>query len=167
VIAGQFVEVIRRGAFRRSLETGQGRNLVALFNHNTDLILGRRSNGTLKVREDSRGLAFELDIAPTSTGNDVLKLLRRADVVGCSFRFGTVKDAWKRGATKDDLPFRELLEVEIDEITLTPMPAYESTSVSIARSSAAHRLLLADGAAAARRAARLRLARLKGAELSM
>ena len=55
---GGFVEVVRNGAFRKSLEGGT--NIRALYHHQGDALLGTTRGGTLKLKEDANGLAFEL-----------------------------------------------------------------------------------------------------------
>ena len=52
---GGFVEVIRNGAFRKSLESGS--NIRALYHHQGDALLGTTRSKTLKLREDPHGLA--------------------------------------------------------------------------------------------------------------
>ena len=55
VIAGLFRERIAPGAFREAIARDDVR---ALFNHNPDLVLGRKSAGTLTLREDAKGLHY-------------------------------------------------------------------------------------------------------------
>lgn len=124
---GGFVEVIRPGAFAASL--GDGANVSALWQHADNALLGTTRAGTLRLREDQRGLAFELDLPPTTVGNDLAVLVERGDVAGCSFGFRvrTNGDKWEvRGSTV----VRELLDVQLIEITLTHDPAYIDTTVA-------------------------------------
>ncbi len=124
---GDFVEVVRRGAFARSLQQPGG--IVALFDHERRSILGRVSAGTLRLQEDARGLAFELDLPDTSTGRDLAVLVQRGDISGCSFGFVVPPggDRWER---RDGKPLRELRDVQLHEVTITPTPAYADTSVA-------------------------------------
>ncbi len=121
---GEFREVVRKGAFRQSLESD---NIRALYDHDSKALLGTTKAGTLILREDERGLAFELDLPNTSHGNDVAELIKRGDIAGCSFGFRTKKDNWVSGPKFT----RELLDVELAEITLTANPAYPQTSVAL------------------------------------
>ena len=82
---GSFVEVIRNGAFRKSLEGGA--NIRALYHHQGDALLGTTRGGTLKLREDAKGLAFDLALPDTTHGRDLAILVDRGDVAGCSFGF--------------------------------------------------------------------------------
>ena len=119
---GGFVEVVKPQAVDRAVHA----DIVALFNHDQAAVLGR-TPATLRLEKDRRGLAFTLDPAPTQAGQDAFALVRRGDVKGASFGFRTLKDAWRREA---GLMVRELLDIEIAEISLTAFPAYRDTDVT-------------------------------------
>lgn len=126
---GPFVEVLRQGTFTRSLQ--QAGRIVALYDHERQSILGRVSAGTLRLRQDAKGLAFDLDLPDTSVGRDLAVLVQRGDVNGASFGFVTPAggDRWQR--RDDGKPLRELVDVELHEITITSAPAYADTSVAL------------------------------------
>src|SRR4051794_39876268 len=65
---GEFVEIVTRGSYRASLASGA--DILALVDHRPDRLLARRSNRSLRLAEDSRGLHFSLDIPPTTLGAD-------------------------------------------------------------------------------------------------
>ena len=125
---GGFVEVIRNGAFRKSLESAS--NIRALYHHQGDALLGTTRSKTLKLREDPHGLAFELDLPATTHGKDLAILVERGDVAGCSFGF-RVRDGGDRWEQRGAQLVRELLDVELSEVTLTADPAYADTSVAL------------------------------------
>ena len=125
---GGFVEVIRNGAFRKSLEGSS--NIRALYHHQGDALLGTTRSKTLKLREDPHGLAFELDLPATTHGKDLAILVERGDVAGCSFGF-RVRDGGDRWEQRGAQLVRELLDVELSEVTLTADPAYADTSVAL------------------------------------
>jgi len=125
---GGFVEVIRNGAFRKSLEGGS--NIRALAEHQGTALLGTTRGGTLKLREDAHGLAFELALPDTSHGRDLAILVDRGDVAGCSFGF-KVRDGGDRWEQRGAQLVRELLDVDLVEITLTSDPAYQDTTVAM------------------------------------
>ena len=105
-------------------------NIRALYQHQGDALLGTTRGGTLQLREDAKGLAFELALPDTSHGKDLAILVGRGDVAGCSFGFRVAPggDRWEqRGATL----VRELLNVDLVEITLTSDPAYQDTTVAL------------------------------------
>lgn len=125
---GGFVEVIRNGAFRTSLEGGS--NIRALYHHDGAALLGTTRGGTLQLREDSKGLAFTLTLPDTTHGRDLAVLVDRGDVAGCSFGF-RVRDGGDRWEQRGAQLVRELLNVDLAEITLTSDPAYADTTVAM------------------------------------
>jgi HK97 family phage prohead protease len=83
---GGFREMILPGAFDKVLGRERGRqDVVALFNHNSDIVLGRTSSGTLELSSDDKGLRYV--VTPPVSRADVLELIQRRDVKGSSFAF--------------------------------------------------------------------------------
>lgn len=111
---GGFIARIRPGAFSRVLAS-QG-DIVAIWNHEAGLPLGRLSNGTLKLEEDNRGLAFDVTPPDTTWAKDRLVSVGRGDVKGSSFAFivGKGNDEWDESGdiTRRTInEFEEILEV--------------------------------------------------------
>ena len=118
-----FVEVILPGAFTASLAAG--RDILALADHDQRAVLARTKSGTLRLSQDSKGLAFDLDVPDTSFGRDILTLAERGDVGGMSFGFTVSKDGER---WTDDR--RELRSVVLHEISVvSAFPAYDNTVV--------------------------------------
>lgn len=126
---GGFYEVVRPQAVDRALRADA--RVIALYNHDTAKVLAHTPK-TLTLTKDSRGLAFSMTLPGTTDGRDVLELVERGDVQGASFGFHTIKDAWH---TDGGVKIRELLDIEIAEITLTAFPAYSQTDVTVAKRS--------------------------------
>jgi hypothetical protein len=121
-----FRETLAPGCFRNVLAR-PGEDPFLLFAHDPNLVLARRSAGTLDIAEDAHGLAFAARVVPTSTGKDVVTLVRSGHVTGCSFAFTVKRDEW---SMRDGVPHRRVLEVaSLPEVTITPSPAYLATSV--------------------------------------
>lgn len=125
---GGFVEFVRPGAFKRSLQSNRA-DPMALVHHLPHLVLGRRSAGTLRLAEDTRGLHFEVDMPDTGTARDLLVSVDRGDIRGASFAFSIAPqgDRWN---VQGDTVTRDLLDVDLHEITITPTPAYPDTEVA-------------------------------------
>lgn len=125
---GGFVEVIRNGAFRKTLAGGS--SVRALYHHQGDALLGTTRSGSLRLAEDAHGLAFELALPDTTHGRDLAVLVERGDVAGASFGFRVAEggDRWEQ---RGGQLVRELLDVELHEITLTHDPAYADTTVAL------------------------------------
>ena len=136
---GDFVEVIRRGAFAKTLAGGG--NVRALWHHQHDALLGTTRSGSLKLQEDGYGLRFDLALPDTTHGRDLAVLVERGDVAGASFGFRVPEggDRWEQRAGQ---LVRELLTVDLHEITLTHDPAYADTTV--AKRSRPHQQVFVD-----------------------
>jgi HK97 family phage prohead protease len=125
---GGFIEIVKRGAFGRTLRSTTA-DPIALVQHMPQLVLGRRSAGTLRLHEDTKGLAFEIDVPNTTAARDLLVSVDRGDIKGASFAFVVPAggDAWDM---RDGIPHRSLIDVSLHEITITANPAYLDTTVA-------------------------------------
>jgi HK97 family phage prohead protease len=123
-----FREIVRPGAFLRSLADVSQRkaDVIARFNH--EGIFGRAGNGTLRLREDSHGLRYEIDPPDTQAGRDLVELIRRGDVHGSSFAFRAIKDNWRSDKVGR---LRELTDVQILDVCPTPTPAYPAATTNL------------------------------------
>jgi len=132
---GGFRERIRPGAFARTLELVKKKeaDVLALVEHDSRGILGRLSAGNLALYEDSHGLAFTLELPPTTLGRDTATLVARGILAGCSFAFSVVQEHWEKSGGQS---IRELREVRLFECSIVSTPAYGQTSVSTIRSKA-------------------------------
>jgi HK97 family phage prohead protease len=118
-----FKESIAPGAFRKTLmETPDVRLLI---NHE-GLPIARTKNGTLTLSEDDRGLYMDAEIADTSIGRDLYKLVERGDVDQMSFAFRVIRQKWS-----EDRSRRVLTEVSLadGDVSVVTYPAYPTTSV--------------------------------------
>ena len=135
-----FTEIVLPGAFTETLR--EGRDILALADHDQRAVLARTRSGTLRLSEDERGLAFSIDVPDTTAGRDLLTLAERGDIGGASFGF-TVEPAGERW-TGDR---RELRSVTLHEISIVQShPAYQGTVVQARR-----RVVLPPRLAVARR----------------
>jgi HK97 family phage prohead protease len=118
-----YTETIAPGAFTKSL--AERDDILALVDHDSGRVLARTRSGTLRLAEDSKGLAFDLDVPDTTAGRDVLALAERGDLGGMSFAF-TVR----KGGEEWDGDRRELRSVDLREISVVQSwPAYDGTVV--------------------------------------
>jgi HK97 family phage prohead protease len=122
-IGGWFREKIRPGAFKKTIKEADVR---ALLNHDTNYVLGRNKAGTLRLKEDKKGLAIEIDPPDNQWGNDLLVSMKRGDINQMSFGFEVVKEEWN-----SDTQERELVEVRLIDVSVVAMPAYDQTSAYV------------------------------------
>jgi HK97 family phage prohead protease len=123
-------EVILPGAFTQTLEDND--DVRALVDHDPSKIIGRTRAGTLKLREDAKGLFVDIDPAETTAGRDIVESIRRGDVSNMSFAFRTVQDQWR---TVDGEERREVVAAKLFDVSLVSFPAYTETDVAIAKRS--------------------------------
>jgi len=132
-----YEEQIARGAF----DECDFSRCVLNFNHDDNILLGRVSSGTLKIEVDEKGLRFECELPDTTTANDILTLIRRGDIEGCSFAFVVRESSWEWLSDEDpaQLDQRTIMKIsEVFDVSVVTHPAYEQTSVD-ARSAEAAR----------------------------
>ena len=127
---GGFKEEILPGAFDRILAK-RGKDVVALFNHDSNIVLGRSSSGTLELSSDSKGLRYV--VTPPVSRADVLELIQRRDVRGSSFAFTVGKDGEAFRTGEDGKAVRQIREVSgLYDVGPVLVPAYPSTSAAVA-----------------------------------
>lgn len=122
-----FYEQVDKKAFDNTLKNDN--NVFALYNHDWNKILGSTRNGTLKLETDDIGLKFTLQPkANTSFLNDARELVDSGELRGMSFGFIVKEDDWE---SRDGQDIRTLKDVDLREVTLTAIPAYESSEVAL------------------------------------
>lgn len=122
-------ESIAPGAFDDALQD----DVRALYNHNTDLVLGRTSAGTMEIRQDSYGLwgRVRLNRADSDAMNAYARIAR-GDITGCSFGFDIQEQETEY--RDDGTVHWTITKVKpLYEISPCTFPAYEDTSVSARR----------------------------------
>ena len=125
-IFAEFKERIMPGAFDRAMSEGD--DARALFNHNVDHVLGRRSAETLKLSVDDTGLRYDIHPGDTSIAKDVLEHIKRGDVTGSSFAFRMVEQVFR---TIEDVDIREIIAVELFDVGPVTFPAYDATTTGV------------------------------------
>jgi hypothetical protein len=119
-----FRERIMPGAFKRVLS--EGADVRALINHNPSTVLGRSKAGTLALREDGQGLLAKIDPPDTTAAKDIIESISRGDVDGMSIGFRSVDERWIREGGAN---VRELLDVDLFDVSIATYPAYPATEV--------------------------------------
>jgi len=129
---GGFREAILPGAFDTTLSRQRGRqDVVALFNHDSNIVLGRTSSGTLELSSDDKGLRYV--VTPPVSRGDVLELIQRRDVRGSSFAFTVESKNESFRTGEDGKAVRQIREVSgLYDVGPVLVPAYPATSASVA-----------------------------------
>lgn len=137
---GGFREIIREGAFSRSLKSKP--DVRALVDHDPSRILGRTKSGTLELREDKKGLWSRVKLPDTQSGRDIFTSVKRGDVSQMSFAFqvrGSDGASWN-----DDFSERELLDLDLFDVSPVTFPAYPDTVVAARHRICGRKLKLAE-----------------------
>ena len=118
-------ERIAPAAFAAVLE--EGRDVLALLDHNIHNLLGRVSAGTLRLRDTRAGLAFQLWLRDTPAGREIYEQVRRREFGGVSVGFNAPASQYR-----DDNGLRTWVDLALLEISLiTPFSAYKQTWVGV------------------------------------
>jgi len=125
---GPWRERIARGAFKK---TAREADVRFLYNHEPDSVMARTKAGTLRLSEDTVGLATEADLDPNDW--DVQRLapkLRSGNVDQMSFAFRVVGkdgDEWDDSPEDGGKPIRTLRQLALYDVSAVTYPAYEQT----------------------------------------
>ncbi len=123
---GFFREKISPGAFKESIKNDDVR---ALWNHDSNYVLGRNKAGTLAMEEDEKGLRIEITPPNTTWANDLKESIRRKDVDQMSFGFTVEVEEWDE-SDKDNI-IRTLKQVRLFDVSPVTFPAYPQTKVGV------------------------------------
>lgn len=105
---GAYTEVVRRGAFAKTL--AEGADVPFKVNHD-GITLARTKSGTLRLSEDSTGLLAEADLDPSSPAVQTLRsAMERGDIDEMSFAFRVTRQEWSPDYTQ-----RDILEVNLNK----------------------------------------------------
>lgn len=119
-----FYEQVGAGCFGTSIEDN---DIMALYNHNADFILGRQSAGTLILEDRSDGLFGTITINHNDTeAMNVYSRVQRGDIAGCSF------GAWIEEEPANDVDGNTLFTItraELIEVSVCPYPFYPDTTM--------------------------------------
>lgn len=120
---GWFTEEIDRHAF----DGCDMSDVVLNFNHDNNLILAGTRNGSLTLRVEDSGLFQSAEVVDTTTGEDVMKLVRKGLINKMSFAFAVSRDGeiWTE---KDGKEHRVITKIEkLYDVSLVTFPAYPQT----------------------------------------
>lgn len=123
---GGYREKIAPGAFARTIETA---DIRGLFNHDPNFVLGRTQSETLRLKEDRKGLAIEIDPPDTQWARDLMISIKCGDISQMSFAFATVRDSWEHQKSKESI--RILEDVDLFDVSPVTYPAYVQTDVKV------------------------------------
>lgn len=124
---GGFREIIEPGAFSEALAAAP--DVRALYNHDPNMVLGRTTNGTLTLFEDTHGLRSRMVLPATQYATDVRQLVEGGYVNQMSFSF-TPRKGGETWATENGQRVRRLRSLDLYDVSVVTYPAYLATTVA-------------------------------------
>lgn len=118
-------ETIDRHAFDETIKD----DIRALINHDTALVLGRTTAGTLTLSVDDKGLKGTIII--NEQDQDALNLyarVERGDVNQCSIGFDILSE---QHTMENDKYHWHILKIKLYEVSIVTFPAYEKTEANV------------------------------------
>jgi HK97 family phage prohead protease len=133
-----FTEDIRRGAFRKAIPSSDVRFLL---NHDENQPLARSSvrsgPGSLRLSEDTKGLAVDAEWPNTTLARDLAELVDSGVVNEMSFAWprGAVVDQWAPARDGERHARRSIVEFKaLRDVSLVTFPAYPDANDAAMRS---------------------------------
>ena len=129
-IKGDFTEYIDQNA----LNGVDLSNVLLLYSHDFSNILAREEAGTLQTSIEPDGLHFKATLPDTTLGRDTYTNIQNGNIRGMSFGFTIAPDgdSWSMDSNGNTIHTINQID-QVFELSLTPIPAYEETSVQVQR----------------------------------
>ena len=131
---GFFYEYIDKNAF----DNADISDVVGLFNHDSNYVLGRSSSGTMRFKIEVNGVYYEIDAPQTQTIRDlVLAPMKRGDITGSSFAFSIAEDGDSWDWDKNNQVYiRHITKIEkLYDLSPVTTPAYSQSTSAVAKRS--------------------------------
>ncbi|MDO7888279.1 HK97 family phage prohead protease [Hymenobacter cheonanensis] len=129
---GGFVEIIDP----KALDECDMSDVVGLFNHDSNYVLGRTTSGTMTLTRDADGgLSYRIAYDPTDPDHQrVMAKILRGDVVGSSFAFRVAAggDSWdKEDTDTSSLYVRTVTKIsKLADVSPVTTPAYGAATAA-------------------------------------
>lgn len=131
---GGFTEVVSSGA----LDSADLSDVRALIDHDPTKILGRTTNGTLKLTVDEIGLKYEVTPSDTTYSRDLLVNMDNGNINQCSFSFILNYDnenceTWEYD-NETNMYKRTINDIgQVLDVSAVTFPAYSNTECVVAQ----------------------------------
>ncbi|UFH52559.1 HK97 family phage prohead protease [Spirosoma sp. KNUC1025] len=123
---GVFREVILPGAIDEDTDLSE---VLAVFNHDENRLLGANYSGTLTFAVSDTGVDVRILKPENSIGDDCEVWVQRGDIRGMSFKFYVAKDRWE---VKDDVLYRYVEKItKLMDLSLVTRAAYLQTKIGV------------------------------------
>jgi len=131
---GGFIETIEPTA----LDNADMDDVVALINHDRNLVLGRTGSNTLKLEVDEFGLKYTIIPPDTTFAKDLMESMKRGDISQSSFGFTMNwedEDAYGVRYDEDgETPVQIIKKIRsLFDISVVTVPAYQDTQSMVSK----------------------------------
>lgn len=124
---GGWTEEIHPNAFDSCLRSTP--DVVGLWNHDVNHVLGRTTSGTLHLSVDKTGLLYAIEPPNTQLAKDLMELMERGDIHQSSFGFYCIEDSWREGPNGTYI--RTVLKAELFDVSPVTFPAYPDATSGV------------------------------------
>jgi HK97 family phage prohead protease len=126
LVGNRYIE-FAAGAFDAAMARD---DTCAFLNHDTGKLLGRKSNGTVRLSAEQDGLHYAIDLPDTSYSRDLETLIERGDMTSMSF--GVIPGKYQLAKAPDGKQVQIHTSVNsLFDISPVSLPAFEGTSISL------------------------------------
>lgn len=123
---GRFKEIIEPEAIDEDTDLSE---VLAVFNHDENRLLGANYSGTLTFKSTEKGVEVRILKPENTVGNDCEVWVNRGDIRGMSFKFYVGKDRWE---TKDGVLYRYVEKIsKLMDLSLVTRAAYLQTTIDM------------------------------------
>lgn len=117
----------------RAFDGADMSDVIFQYNHE-GRVFARRSNGTLAVEPDERGLAIEADLGGTEIGRNLYEEIKGGYTNKMSFGFRVDDDSWEEKTLDDgtNAVLRTITRIgKVYDVSAVSIPANDATSISV------------------------------------
>jgi HK97 family phage prohead protease len=105
----------------------------ALINHDENMVLGRTKAGTVKLKQDDKGLRVQITPPDTQSARDLQVSMERGDISQMSFGFRIAREGFEWDDSEPGkLPLRVIKKFRsLFDVSVVTFPAYDATEASL------------------------------------
>jgi HK97 family phage major capsid protein/HK97 family phage prohead protease len=104
-------------------------DVIGRWEHDPSKVLGRSSNGTVRVNRTETGIDYEIDVPDTSYGNDLITLMNRGDIRGSSFEIEGLRHSFS--TDPDGTRVRRITSIKrLTDVSPVTDPAFVNTNAA-------------------------------------
>lgn len=127
-----YIEVIKRGAFRKALSNGE--DVPFLIGHDEHQLLGTTKSGRVRLNEDAKGLLVEARLPDNHLGEYARSMIESGDIQGMSYGMEFDRSVDTQRITQGIRSIPTILVTNarrLLDVSLAWQPAYAATSVEL------------------------------------